>query len=104
MASTTNEKRKYRRRTEEERIKELESRIEELKSRMDARKREVSPLQKQIPRLQKRLRDFAALAAECGRTDVYNTTIAFLAGLDRVLNPDQETLRHWNTEAVEDED
>lgn len=102
MASTT--KRKYHRRTEEERIAELEERIQELKVKMETKKRQDSPLLKQIPVLKKRLRGFAELATKCNRLDVCNTTIAFIAGLDRILNPDQATLKDWNTAAEEDED
>ncbi len=102
MAPTT--KRTYRRRSEQERIAELEGRINEIKTRLESRKRKDSPLQKEVPKLQKRLREFAARASECGRVDVYNTTVAFLAGLDRILNPDQEVLVDWNTVAEEDED
>lgn len=101
MAPTT--KRKYNRRSEEERIAELEGRINEIKTRLESKKRKDSPLLKQAPKLQKRLRDFAALAMKCNRTDVYNTVVAFVAGLDRVVNPDQEDLRDWNTEVEEDE-
>lgn len=103
MAVTSNSKRKYRRRTEEERIEELEERIEELKAKVASKHRKDSPLLKQVPALQKRLRRFAELAVHCNRQDVYNTTVAFLAGLDRVVNEDQADLKHWNTVAEEDE-
>lgn len=94
-------KRKYRRRSEEERIAELEARIEELKAKVESKKRKDSPLIKQIPRLQTRLRKFAQLALECDRPDVANTTTAFVAGLDRIANADQATLENWSSDDAE---
>ena len=102
MTSTT--KRTYRRRSEEERIADLEKRIEELKHKVESRKRPDLALLREIPKIQKRLHKFAEKASEVGRLDVYNTTVAFLAGLDRLQNPDQESLKNWNTEALEDEE
>jgi hypothetical protein len=100
MTPTT--KRTYRRRSEEERIAELEQRIDQLKKKLESKERQDSPLLKQIPKLQTRLRKFAQLAMECGRPDVSNTTVAFVAGLDRILNPDQETLKRWTAGELED--
>ena len=90
-------KRKYRRRSEEERIEELEQRILDIKNKLEARERQDAPALKQIPKIQARLRKFAQLSMECGRPDVSNTTIAFVAGLDRILNPDQASLKSWNS-------
>ena len=63
---------------------------------LEEKDRQDSPVLKQIPKLQNRLRKFAQLCVECGRPDVSNTTIAFVAGLDRILNPDQESLADWD--------
>jgi hypothetical protein len=101
MAPTT--KRTYRRRSEAERIVELEQRIKDIKTKLEAKGRQDSPVLKQIPKLQTRLRKFAQLSMECGRPDVSNTTIAFVAGLDRILNPDQQALRDWNAAAEREE-
>jgi len=101
MSETT--KRKYTRRTEEDRIRELEARIEKMKAKIEERARKDSPLMKELPKLQTRLRKFADLAMKCGRADVSNSTVAFAAGLGRSLAPDEGELRSWKTEAVEDE-
>ena len=90
-------KRKYHRRSEAERIAELEQRITDIKKKLEAKERQDSPVLKQIPRLQTHLRKFAQLSMECGRPDVSNTTIAFVAGLDRILEPDQSSLKGWSS-------
>ena len=99
MTETT--KRKYTRRTEEDRILELESRIQEMKNKIVARKQKDSPLMKAHAKMQARLRKFADLAMECGRADVSNSAVAFAAGLGRSMAPDEGQLKSWNTEAVE---
>ena len=100
---TESTKRKYTRRTEEDRIRELEQRIQKMKTKIEERSRKDSPLMKEIPKLQVRLRKFADLALECGRADVSNSTVAFAAGIGRSLTPDQGELRGWNTESVTEE-
>ncbi len=102
--SITSDKRKYARRSEEERINELEERINQLKNRIESKKRKDSPVLSEIPRLQKKLRKFAQLAMDHGRHDVANSTTAFVAGLDRIANPDQETLVDWVPSDDEDDD
>jgi hypothetical protein len=37
-----------------------------------------------LPRIQRRLRSFAQLAMKQGRSDIANTTMAFMAGLERM--------------------
>ncbi len=76
--------RPYRRRSDDERIEELQSRIAELQAKVQAKKRKDSPVLKEIPKLQKRLRRFAQLALDNGRHDISNTTMAFVAGLERI--------------------
>jgi molecular chaperone GrpE (heat shock protein) len=75
--------RNYRRRSEDERIEELESRIKELQAKIEAKKRKDEPLLRDIPKLQKRLRKFAQLALDHGRHDIANATIAFDTSLTR---------------------
>jgi TolA-binding protein len=101
---TESTKRKYTRRTEEDRIQELEDRIQEMKGKIEARKRKDSPLVKEHAKMQARLRKFADLAMECGRADVSNSAVAFAAGLGRSLAPDEGQLKSWNTESIEVED
>ncbi len=101
---TESTKRKYTRRTEEDRILELENRIQLMKAKIVERNQKDSPLMKELPKLQGRLRKFADLAMECGRADISNSTVAFSAGIGRSLTPDQSELKSWNTESVAEED
>lgn len=84
-SGTSREKRKYTRRTDEERIAELESKIALIKNRVEAKKRRDSPVLREAPKIQRSLRKFAQLAADHGRDDIANSTTAFLAGLERHL-------------------
>ena len=81
---TMTAKREYRRRSDEERIAELEARIEAVKQRMLHKDRPDEAVLNQIPKLQRNLRKFAQLAMSHGRSDLANSTLAFLAGLDRM--------------------
>ena len=83
MSITT--KRNYRRRTDEERIAELESKLQDLQKKVEAKTRADLPVLKEIPKLQRRLRAFAQMAVNYGRADLGNSTMAFSAGLDRNL-------------------
>ncbi|HED64757.1 MAG TPA: hypothetical protein ENJ09_04290 [Planctomycetes bacterium] len=86
MESTTQGKRrKYTRRTPEERIKELEARILEIKTREASRQKREDPVIKEIPKVQRRLRKFAQMAMDHNRPDIANTVTAFNAGLERIL-------------------
>jgi len=101
MASTT--KRKYTRRTEEERIAELEKRIKDIQARVQAKKRRDSPVLKEIPKIKRKLKQFAQLAQDHGRADVANSTMAFMTSLDRVSEP-EEQLVDWTVVAEEDDE
>ena len=79
------QKRKYNRRTDEERIAELESKIAMIKNRVEAKKRRDSPVVKEVPKIQRSLRKFAQLAQEHGREDISNSATAFAAGLERLI-------------------
>jgi len=81
-------KRSYRRRSDEERIAELESKIEEQKRKIALRERQDSPVLKDIPGVRRRLQSFAQLAIDHGREDLSNMTMAFLAGLERAASDD----------------
>jgi hypothetical protein len=56
-----------------------------LKHKVEAKQRPDLALVHEVPKLQKRLRAFAQLAADNGRDDVANSTVAFIAGLDRMI-------------------
>ncbi len=98
MAKAT--KRSYRRRTDEERIAELEKKLADMKMRVESKTRQDSAVLKDIPRVQKRLRKFAQLAIDHGREDLANSTMAFVAGLDRVVQ--DEAPRRRTARATED--
>lgn len=87
MKSSTKSKpkRTYTRRTDEERIADLQSRIEELKARQARKQKQDDPVLREIPKVQRRLRKFAQLAMDNNRPDIANSTTAFSAGLERTL-------------------
>jgi hypothetical protein len=79
-------KRTYHRRSDEERIAALQARIVHLQNKVESKQRPDQPVVREAPRLAKKLREFAQLAQENGRSDIANSAIAFLAGLDRMVN------------------
>jgi hypothetical protein len=83
------EKRSYRRRSDEERIADLERKLLTMKDRLEQRQRRDSPVLREAHRLQRKLRKFAQLAEDNGRTDLANTTVAFVAGLEAMMTPQQ---------------
>jgi len=82
---TSTKKRKYTRRSDEERIAELESRIAELREKQALKSKKDDPVLREIPKVQRRLRKFAQLAMDNGRPDIANSITAFTAGLERTL-------------------
>ena len=88
----TPKKRSYKRRTDEERIADLQRQIELEKERLAARKdaerkkREVNPAVKKIPQLAKHLQKFSQLAVDNGRLDLSNMVTMFLVGLHRIYD------------------
>ena len=91
MSTTKQEsadRRSYNRRTDQERIAELEARIAEIQAREDAKKRKDDPLLKDVPKLQRRLRKFAQLAAQHERLDIANSVTAWVSSLDRMVRDD----------------
>ena len=95
--------RKVRRRTDEERIQELEARIAELRARQEAQKLKEDPVLKEIPKLQKRLRKFAQLATDHERPDVANSAMAFHAGLERLRTAESKRRSAKQDPELEDE-
>ena len=86
-------KRQYRRRTDDERIADLERQIEEQRQRIrerEAKAREINPAVKEIPRIAKRLQRFAQLAMDENRQDIANSTSMFLAGLHRIYEEERK--------------
>ncbi|HJO26033.1 MAG: hypothetical protein CMK00_09415 [Planctomycetes bacterium] len=74
-------KRAYNRRTEEQRITDLESKIAEIKQRQIDRERNDSPVIKELPKLRRQLTKFSTIAIEHGRKDLANSAQLFLAAI-----------------------
>ena len=83
-------KRSYRRRTEEERIADLQEKLEELQKKVESKTRKDLEVLKEIPKVQRRLKKFAQMAMIHGRHDLANSTMAFIAGLDRARDVEPE--------------
>ena len=83
--NTNQARRRYHRRSDDERIAELEQKIVELKARQSAKERKSDPVIREIPKIQRRLRKFAQLATDHHRLDIANSIRMFNAGLERVL-------------------
>jgi hypothetical protein len=90
-------KRGYRRRSDAERLSALQRKLEEAQQRLKQRearkelaKHVPNPATLKIPRLTKHLREFAAFAHIQGRLDYYNSTIAFVAMMDRLYHEDMQ--------------
>ncbi len=97
-------KRKYERRSADERIAGLQAKIDELQKKVEARARADLPVLKDVPRVQQRLRKFAQLAVNYGRDDLANSTMAFVAGLDRTLDEAGVSRQHSDSAAASEQD
>ena len=86
MSTTT--KRNYNRRSDEQRIADLQARIESLQKKLETKQRPDQAVLREIPKVQRRLRRFAQMAVQNGREDLANSTMAFIAGLDRMAGGD----------------
>lgn len=90
---TRPEKRNYNRRSDADRIAEMEAKIVALREKIETRDRVDQAVVDEVPKIQKRLREFAQLAMSHGRHDVANSTMAFMAGLERMKEDHPEPLR-----------
>ena len=90
-------KRSYERRSDEQRIADLQQKIQELQVKAQAKAQRESAAEnavlKSIPKLTRHLRKFADLAMSHGRQDVATSTWAFMAGLERNLGQDEPARR-----------
>lgn len=86
-------KRKYTRRTEAERIAELEDKIRAIRKRMESKTRKDAPVLKEIPKLKRAVQRFSQVAIDHDRQDLSNTCLAFLAGLERAAKDVPEHMR-----------
>ncbi len=89
----TTAKRAYHRRSEDQRIADLEAKIHKIKARMEMKQRKDSPVLREVTRVQRVLRRFAQTAQDHGRSDLAMSTQAFAAGLDRLVNTPDEPVR-----------
>jgi hypothetical protein len=95
MMTKTMDKRTYTRRTDEDRIRDLEAKLAQVKAKLEAKETKNSPLQRAFARAQRVLRKFEEVATESGRTDVALSIQAFTAGIERSVNtnPEESTRR-----------
>lgn len=103
MTGTTEEaaRRNYARRSDEQRIKDLEAKIAEIREREEEKQRKENPLLKEVPKLQAKLRGFAKLATKNGRLDIANSVTAWVSSLDRMTR--DERLRPAKLDLDDDE-
>ena len=85
MTTQAKKKRPYSRRSDNERIADLQKKIELLQGRLDKKQRKDLPVLREVPKVQRRLRKFVQLALDHGRQDLATSAMAFAAGLERVL-------------------
>jgi hypothetical protein len=95
----TTAKRSYNRRSEDQRIADLQSKIHRIKERMEMKQRKDSPVLREVTRVQRLLRKFAQTAQDHGRADLAMSTQAFAAGLDRLVNTPEEPVRRRGRQA-----
>jgi hypothetical protein len=85
------------RRSDEERIAEVQRRIQELQVKAEAKSQKAQApdhaVLKSIPKVARQLRKFADLAMANGRSDIATSTWAFMAGLERNLGQDEPARR-----------
>lgn len=81
-------KRSYNRRSEEEQIRELQEKVAELKAQAQAKSRKDLPVVREWPKTQKALRAFMQVAMDHKREDLAISAQAFMAGIERSLDPD----------------
>ena len=93
---STKMKRGYNRRSEDERIADLQEKIQKIKSRLESKQRKDSPVLREMSRVQRILRKFAQTALDHGRSDLALSTQAFVAGLDRTANAPEAPVRRRN--------
>lgn len=76
-------KRTYRRRTEAEKIEDLQKQIEALESKIQAEQRPDTEVLKAIPKVKRSLSKFSQLCVDNKRHDLSNSILAFLGTLER---------------------
>jgi hypothetical protein len=85
VTSQAKKTRPYSRRSDSERIADLQKKIAALQGRLEKKQRKDLPVLREVPKVQRRLRAFAQLAFDHGRQDLGTSATAFAAGLERAL-------------------
>ena len=86
-------KRSYHRRSDDERIADLQSKIAQLEVRIETDKRPDGEVLSQFPKVKRNLGKFAQLCVDNGRQDLSNSTLAFLNVLEKQTRDIPETVR-----------
>lgn len=81
-------KRTYTRRTDEERIQELESKLEEARAKLEEQRRRDSPILRELTKVQRALRTFSEVCRENRRLDLSNSAQAFSVQIARECEPE----------------
>lgn len=86
-------KRSYRRRSDDEKIADLQSKITQLEVRMEAEKRPDGEVLNQFIKVKRNLGKFAQLCVDNDRHDLSNSTLAFLNMLEKQTKDIPDTMR-----------
>ena len=83
MTDSSSTKRSYKRRSDEQIISDYESQIESLKARKAAKDRNNDPIIKEFAKFKRKVVAFAQTCMDHQRTDLSNSTIAYISMLER---------------------
>jgi TolA-binding protein len=97
-------KRSYNRRSEEDQIRELQAKVAELKALAEAKSRKDLPVVREWPKTQRALRAFMQIAMQHKREDLAISAQAFMAGIERTLDPDTGSGRTRRSRSDESSD
>lgn len=84
--TTTSTKRSYQRRSEDERIADLQAKIAEIEERKKLSELRTSPLMKDFERFKKHAAKFTQACVDLGRNDVANSLLAQMNTIERQVN------------------
>ncbi|MBL8861389.1 MAG: hypothetical protein JNK02_05195 [Planctomycetes bacterium] len=90
-------KRSSPRRSEEDQIRDLQAQIAELRAQAEAKTRKDLPVVRAWPKTQRALREFIQVATDHHRPDLAISAQAFMAGVERSLDPEIALARSKRT-------
>lgn len=97
-------KRTYTRRTDEERIQDLESKLQEAREKLEEQRRRDSPILRELTKVQRALRTFSEVCRENRRLDLSNSAQAFSVQIARQCEPESdEPVRRGRSASSDDE-